>query len=917
MMKHLLILIFFFGLMAPTRAQQPNPVLIKAELHKRGLTEEEVRAKLLEKGINPDEMTPQELAKAAPQIEAAIKELEAEKAAQNAAREKRIEKVAAKKARQKAKAELQKEVKKLSADAAKQIEKAVEKGKSVDEAISEQIQETKNQHLPPAGIFGHHIFRNKSIKVYNQASDIRAPETYELGPGDIVNISIWGYSELSKSYEVTEDGYIKPARMKPIFVKGITLANAKQLLRKAFSRYYNFRADEFAVNLNYSRTITVNITGEAIHPGSYTLPAINTAFNALVASGGPSDIGSVREITLVRPGKQPVKIDVYAFLENPAIAQNLYLQDGDYIHIPVIKKVVSIGGAVVRPYKYELTEGERLGDLIRYAGGFAANAYRNKIQIRRFENGEEKLIDVDAANANATALRNGDKVSVFTIPKVYENYVSINGEVKLPGEYELEKGWRVSDLLAAGQILPTSKLDLAFLRRINPDGTIRYFRINPAKILENSATEENLILLPKDQITIFAQKQFVDQDKVSIGGAVRQPVEVPFTFGDSLHVEDLVQMANGVKKNATDFAFIYRKPSDNSKEIQYILVDLAKALRDPKSAANILLQPNDRLTVPSKDNYLDKAEVIISGAVRNPGQYNYDISLTLNKLLLMAGGVQRFADKSRVEIYRLNFDTDGPIKTDQLTVQLNDQGLVDGDDVLLLPFDEVRVRSLPEFELQRNVTVNGEVRYPGVYSITEDNERLLTVLEKAGGLTKEAFPPGATLYRQQDNVGYIVIRLDEALKNKKSRFNMVLAKGDIITIPKIKDYVAIEGATRARESVLGNTIGANNRINVPFHPGRRANFYVEEYAGGISKNGRKRLISVRYPNGQLKQTKNFVLFNVYPKVTKGATIHVGAEARREKKETERKPVDWSKLLGDTIAQATTIITLLLLIQRIN
>lgn len=880
-----------------------TPAMAQAELAKRGISEAEMRAKLLEKGIDIDNVSPAELPAMEATIRSAMAELEAEK---KAAKADVIDK------------KVTSEVKQIAGDAAKEVQKAVEDGKTIDEAISEEILEEKNSNAPPTNIYGHHIFRNQSIKVYNQATDVRAPDTYELGPKDVINISIWGYSELSKSYEVTTDGYIKPDRMAPIFVKGITLGNSKKLLRKAFGRYYNFKSDEFAVNLNYSRTITINITGEAIHPGSYTLPAINTAFNALVASGGPSDIGSVREIMLIKPGQSPVKLDIYDYLDNPNIAQSTYLQDGDYIHIPVSKKIVSISGAILKPFRYELTTGENLSDLIQYAGGFKANAYNSKIQIKRFQGQEEKLIDLDFATAKNYALLNGDIVKVFTIPQRYENFVEISGEVALPGEYEIEKGWRVADLVSKGKMLKTSKTDLAFLQRRNNDGTYQFKRIDLTKALENNANPENILLMPMDKLIIYAQHQFVDKAVIGIGGAVRHPVKIPYDRSKQIKIEDLVQMANGLAPKATDFGFIYRKKEENSKDIEYILVDIKQAMANPGSSANMALEPFDRLFIPNNDTYLDDANVMISGAVRSPGDYTYDISLTLNKLLLMSGGLRQNADRSRIEIYRVDF-SEVPIKTRKVEVTVDENGQVAGEDLILFPYDQIRVRMLPDFEFQKNITINGEVTYPGTYALTDDNERISTILKKAGGLTNEAFLEGATLYRNEDGIGYIILRLDEVYKKRKSSFDLVLAEGDVITIPKMKDFVSIHGATNAEKQVDQSILVADKKINVPFHAGRRANYYVDEYAGGTSEYGRKRLISVRYANGQLKETKNFGLFKIYPKVEKGASIYVGEISPKEKKQKEedKEPVDWGKLLGDTIAQATTIITLLLLVQRIN
>ncbi|HHB79477.1 MAG TPA: hypothetical protein ENK85_09630, partial [Saprospiraceae bacterium] len=545
-------------------------------------------------------------------------------------------------------------------------------------------------------------------------------------------------------------------------------------------------------------------------------------------------------------------------------------------------------------------------------------AYNSKIQIKRYQGQEEKLIDLDFATAKNFSLLNGDVVRVFSIPQKYENFVEISGEVALPGEYEIEKGWRVADLVSKGKLLKTSKTDLAFLQRKNNDGTYQFKRIDLAKALENNASPENILLMPTDKLIIYAQSQFVDRAQISISGAVRRPTKMPYDRSKKMKIEDLVQMANGLAPKATDFGFIYRKKEEHSKDIEYILVDIKQALTNPSSSANLVLEPFDRLFIPNNDTYMDDANVMISGAVRNPGDYTYDASLTMDKLLLMSGGLRKNADRHRIEIYRVDL-SETPIKTRKVEVNVDENGRVEGEDVILMPYDQVRVRQLPDFEFQKNVTISGEVLYPGTYAITKDNEQLLQMLTKAGGPTDEAFLEGATLRRKQDNVGYIILRLDDVYKNKNSKFNIVLAAGDEINIPKMKDFVSIQGATKAGRNYDQKVIGSDNRINVPFHPGRRANFYVDEYAGGTSKYGKKKLITVRYPNGQLKETKNFLVFNVYPKVKKGASIYVGAQKKtaKQKNEEEKEPVDWGKLLGDTIAQATTIITLLLLVQRIN
>jgi hypothetical protein len=236
--------------------------------------------------------------------------------------------------------------------------------------------------------------------------------------------------------------------------------------------------------------------------------------------------------------------------------------------------------------------------------------------------------------------------------------------------------------------------------------------------------------------------------------------------------------------------------------------------------------------------------------------------------------------------------------------------------VPLQPFDQVVVRNIPEFGLQKMVNVQGEVMYAGPYGLTDKNEKLLSLLNRAGGLTLEAFPSGATLYRQQDNIGYIVIRLEEALKNPNSPSNIILKDGDIIEIPKTKDIVSIRGATRTSE-LYPDKILEGGKVNVAFDGAKTAWYYVDKYAAGVGNEGRRRLISVEHPNGQIERTKDFLLFKVYPKVQKGSVITVGYAAKKKElnRKEDRKSIDWGKVLADSVAQATALITLITLLQR--
>ena len=236
----------------------------------------------------------------------------------------------------------------------------------------------------------------------------------------------------------------------------------------------------------------------------------------------------------------------------------------------------------------------------------------------------------------------------------------------------------------------------------------------------------------------------------------------------------------------------------------------------------------------------------------------------------------------------------------------------------LEPFDQIVVRSVHQFELQQFVTIEGEVKFPGPYAIIDDNEKLTNLIKRAGGLTEESFPAGATLYREDGGTGFVVLRLDEALKSNNDIHNFILKKGDVITIPKQKDLVTITGATRAIELYPENIV-KSGKINVAYHKRKRAKWYVDEYAAGIGENGRSRLITVEYPNGEIKRTKKFLFFKVYPQVTEGSIVKVGVKPPKPPKAAgeKREKIDWGKTLADSLAQATAILSLVLLVQSLN
>jgi protein involved in polysaccharide export with SLBB domain len=939
-MKKLLIILVLFCTHISIYAQKiQNAVVqqqIQNELDKRGLNQAEVEARLKSKGIDINNVRPEDVPRLEGQIQAILKELENEKK-QNSkgqdadnfidnGQEPEID-ISAPAPFENKNREVKSNIntktpkRAITEDTAEDITKAIKEGDAVDVAVAENLDDIKPTTVL-APVYGMQIFRNKSIKVFRNVDDVKAADNYVLGTGDQLAVSIWGVAEYEGILTVNKDGYVQPDRMPRIYLRGMTYGKAKEILRAKFSQYYPFKSESFSVTVNYKRTITINIYGEVFTPGGYTIPATNTAFNALVAAGGPSDVGSVRKIKLIREGEKPKAIDVYEFMNNPSIRDKFYLEDNDIIHVPLADRLVTIQGSIKRPYSYELLEGENLMKLIDFAGGLADSAYTEIVQIKRYVNDKQVLIDVKYKELRDTKkdfdLLSGDIVMINKIPKPYDNYANITGAVDFPKAYEIIEGMKIYDLLQKAVLSKDARKDMAFLQRQNPNATFSYTKIDLAAILDNPASPLNLPLKAKDKLIIYSEERFADKFDVSVSGAVRNPQRYPFDASQNLRIEDFVLMAGGIRPDASDIAYVLRRKPEDPTTKQYIRVNLKNVLLNKQSTDNFILQPSDSLFVMSKRESQDVFQIKIDGSVRNPGIYQYDPSLTLKDVLTLSGGILLQGATNRVEVSRVVIKNNEPTRIVVNTLTVDENFETQGGNYKLEPFDQIMVRSVPEFEFQKTIILNGEVMYPGVYTLTSRNETLKDVIERAGGLTPEAFMKGAQLYRKQDNVGYIVMDLSEALKNKNSRFNYYLKAEDEISIPKMKDFVLIQGATRARDLYAG-VVAETGQIAAPFHQGKSASYYINEYTGGFSKNAKRADVTVIYPNGKVKGVKNYALFRVYPKPTKGSTIRV-AYKDSEQQSKEQKPkekVDWDKVIAQAIAQASGILTLILLAQQLS
>jgi polysaccharide export outer membrane protein len=722
---------------------------------------------------------------------------------------------------------------------------------------------------PKAKIYGQDIFRNNKLSFYQKALDAKAPENYKVGSGDEISISVWGYSEFSENLMVDDRGYITPSSYGRIYVKGLTFKKMRSLLKSKFGSFLDMKNSEIDVTLSYSRVITVHIVGEVYNPGSYTIPAINTAFNALIAANGPNQLGTVRNIYIKRDGKTVDSLDVYQFLFNPTRSQDIYMQDGDYLFVPPAKHIIEVKGAVNRPYTYEAKSGESVAELIKYAGGYTTNSFTDLLTLKRIDYNAVKVNDVHKDHINSTIVQNGDKVVVNTISNKLSNVVSVKSSVGVSGDYEFIKGEHLLDLLQRAKcIAEKTFMDKVYIIRLNKDRTKTHITVNLVAILE-----------------------------------------------DNGHID------------------------------------------------NILLQEYDIVSVLSTDDFDDKFFVSVLGAVRKAGSFNFGDGITLQDVLLQAGGLSRRAEGSRVEVSRImNYD----ISTNKLKprmavvkkIKIGDDLLLsaEAEEFLLQPFDQIFVRQNPDFETAINISLLGEVKYPGIYTLLHKDEKISSVIKRAGGLTRYAYVDGVTMFRKEEtsisqttniaikdlsqelldsiysipNLSFlykeemqrmevenfesfkakiiynkVYLNLDKALESNASKHNLVLLEGDSVIVPKTMDFVHISGE-------LMNIEG--RAISAPFFGTRRANYYVNNFAGGFSKENKKANTIVIYPNGIAKKTMDFGLFVISPRVNKGSVIKVINKA--EKLQAEKIPIDWNNAIEKTMLKVTAILSLWLLVDRV-
>ena len=860
---------------------------VRQEILRRGLDENELKALLFEKGIDLDNLqslSPDDIA----ELERSIEELQ--------------------------QITILRELQDVTDSTDVQPDQAQEIDTVIEESEVEEIDTFE------FAVFGHQ-YGNISL-LEPEGSYVPGPG-YKLGPGDALSITIFGNTaKLDRLLTIGSNGelVIWDGNVR-VFIAGLTLEEARRKLIRNFRRFIRFADTDFNLRVASARTVSVQVFGEIITPGTYTISGLNSVLNVIGASGGFTDNASIRNIRILKSNGEIQAFDLYDLISDPSGTSLVYLDDGDLVHVPSLGAVVEMTGAVARPHTYELLPGESIFDAVQYAGGLDRGAYLTNMTVARYEDNRRVIRTIPYAELLRTnqtfELLDGDAVVVNFIEEAIESYVSIQGAVRNQGDFERTENMRVSDLLAIGVLKPGARRDFAYLRRTNPNGTTNMIPVSLDIVLSGIGTPADLELIDKDELTVWESSRFTDDKFVTIAGAVRFEERISYDEGGTLKVADAIRFAGGLRRDAAEFAHVHRLDPLNPNDLQYFRVDLLRLISNSAAPDNIVLEPFDSIFVYSKNDFLDEVTIRVAGAVNNPGEFAFGEGMNLKDAITLAGGFQRSSATNRIEVSRVLIRDNEPTSTVVETVSLDRNQLLNFDDsdndYSLEPYDNIFVRYVPQFELQQNVTIEGEVVLPGEYSLIKDNETVFDIIQRAEGLTDEAFSPAASLRRTGDTLALWVMALDEVLEDPNSKFNYVLKDGDVINIPKRQDWVTIVGATQylIQQPELRS-------IRTPFHRNENAEFYIDTYAGGFADNARTDKIFVKYANGQVKSTqRKFPFGKKHPEILPGSEIQIGEKPRDLNANKDEENVNWTKVLGDSVAQAMSILTLILLVQRLD
>ncbi len=693
-----------------------------------------------------------------------------------------------------------------------------------DKIVNKKVKDTLHSL-----VFGSELFDNPTLN-FEPNLKLATPVNYVLGPGDELQVSVYGVQEFNASIPVTVEGKVNIQYVGQISVSGMTIEAATQKIRGAMARVYSTVSSgqsQVGVSLTRIRTIKVTLIGSQ-QPGNYSISSLATVYNALFLGGGPGKNGSYRNIELLRNNKVYKKIDIYQFLVNGNQSDNVGLKDNDVIRIPAYTQRVTVEGQVKRPGIFEMKAGETFKDLVSFASGFNEFAYTASVNVLQKTNKEFKVKDIKQSEFGTYKPLAGDVFRVSKILNRFENRIKIEGAVFRPDTYSFYEGMRISDLIA---------------------------------------------------------------------------------------------QADGLKEDAyTNRATIVRLKSDLTSEA--VNVSLAKVLAGD-SEADIPLQREDIVTVYSILDFREEYKITVDGEIKKPGVYDYQDNLTLNDLLVQAGGLTGSASK-RVEVARMiqsdEIDDSNPNRVQLFNLEITPENNEQIKNFALEPFDVVNIRKMAVYQKPEMVSITGAVNYSGKYVLASKKEKIYDIIQRAGGLTAVANLDGVKIKRPiqakqieelenvdlnlgkkdsiqnkvvkklKEELKYATIPVDwrKIVKNPADKTNVTLFPGDEIEVSVYNEGV----------KVTGNVLLTSE---IPYNKGKGFGYYLDA-VGGTDAKGWKKNAYIIYPNGKAAVSSSFLFIRSYPKVLPGSQIVVP-----EKPDTKKMTTGEWVSIGSVITSIALLI----------
>jgi len=643
-------------------------------------------------------------------------------------------------------------------------------------------------------IFGHSLFQNEEL-TFEPAMNLATPQNYVLGSGDVLFIDVYGASQKSEEVTVSPDGYVVIEDFGPIQVSGLTVEQASARVRSQLGARYS--SSKIRLSLGQTRTITVNVMGEVKTPGSYTLSAFATVFHALYMAGGPSEIGTLRNIKVYRNNRLVTTVDVYDYILNGKLSGNIRLADNDVITVGTYDCLVNVTGKVKRPMYYEMKRSESMKTLITYAGDFASDAYRKSVRVVRKEGSRYAVYNVGEFDLGSFRMADGDSVSVDSVLKRYSNMVEVKGAVFRPGMYQI--GGQINSVKSLLEQTDGVTEDAftahAVMHRMRPDRTLEVIPVDIEGIMNGMVSD---IPLQNEDVLFVPTRQDVHEEQtITIHGEVQYPGVYMYAANETL--EDFVLQAGGLKETASMVNVFVSRRIVNPKATtadSIIGQSFNFALKDGfviDGEPGFVLQPFDEVFVRKSPGYNAQQNVLVEGEVQFVGFYSLTKqSERLSDLVAKAGGVTSFAYVEGARLER----------------KLNDA-------------ERMRYEESVKMQRMQNEQAMMEQALKSGRSVSEIQAGMTASQEKLQ--IPDTYPVG--------------IHLDKALANPGSDYDLVLREGDRLIVPSYTNTVKING-----EVMYPNTVS--------YQEGKPVSYYIN-MAGGYSNKAKKRKTYIIYMNGDV------------------------------------------------------------------